>query len=660
VTSLFDSLLIANRGEIARRVFRTARAMGLRTVAVYVDADAGAPFVTEADEAVRIDSYLDAAAVVDAALVTGAGAVHPGYGFLAENVDFARAVIEAGLAWVGPSPEVIAAMGDKIEAKRRAAHAGVPVLPSAEDPAAFASIGFPLLIKASAGGGGKGMRVVNDEAGLADAVGAAQREAQSGFGDDRVFAERYVERGRHIEIQILGDSHGQLVHLGERECSIQRRHQKIIEEAPSPYMTPSLRAAMGDAAVALGGALRYHSAGTVEFLVDADTGDFFFLEVNTRLQVEHPVTEAVTGLDLVREQLRIAMGEPLGYGQDQVVLEGHAIEARLYAEDPANDFLPATGTLDAFKPPADPPVRWDSGVEVGSVIGVDFDPMIAKVISKAPDRAEAARSLALALERLHVGGVITNRDLLAAVLRTPEFLAGDTTTDFIDRVEWPTDGSIGPDELRLLAVAAAMWIQGANRAEAEVLASMPSGFRIGRLPAERVELAHGDEHVTVHYRLRRDGSFALGPDGDEGVATVHGWSPDHIDVAVDRRRRRLRVTRAGNWMHLTGAGGGVTLHVVPRFHLPDVELPGGSIAAPMPGQVIELRVGVGDRVPAGAVVAILEAMKMENHLRAAEAGTVTEVLVAVGQQVEKDALLLVIETDEPLDGAGNQLAEESS
>ncbi len=645
----FTTLLVANRGEIARRVFRTARSMGLRTVAVFVDADADALFVADADEAIRVGSYLDADAIVAAALAAGAEAVHPGYGFLAENAAFATAVDGAGLGWVGPSAAAIAAMGDKIQAKQLAAAADVPVLPSTDDPDRFASIGFPLLIKAAAGGGGKGMRVVGEPAGLDDAVAAAQREAASGFGDDRVFAERYVDRARHIEIQILGDEHGNLVHLGERECSIQRRHQKIIEESPSPFVTEAMRLDMGDAALRLGAALHYRSAGTVEFLVDDRSGEFFFLEVNTRLQVEHPVTEEVTGRDLVRDQLRIAMGDELGFTQSDVGFDGHAIEARLYAEDPGNDFLPVTGTLDAFEPSPEPALRWDAGVARGSVIGVDFDPMIAKVIASGPTRSDATSRLALGLEHLHIGGLTTNRDFLVAVLRSDEFEEGDTTTDFIARVGPPPTRALADDELWRLAVAAALWLQAESRSTATTLTSLPSGFVVGRIPPERVELATGDRTITVHYRRARDGSFAIGADGTEGRAVLHRWSTDDIDVEIDGRRRTLRATRTGPRLQLTGAGGGARFDIVPRFSVPQPDLPGGAVAAPMPGKVLEVRVGVGDRVEAGQVVAVLEAMKMENHLAATEDGVVAEVRVAAGDQVEKDVLLLVIDGSGPTD-----------
>ncbi len=638
----FDTLLIANRGEIARRVIRSARAMGIRCVAVYVDADADAPHVTEADEAVRLpDSYLDGKAILEAAQRAGAGAIHPGYGFLSENAAFARACGEAGIVWVGPSPEAIEQMGDKIAAKALAVEVEVPTLPSSEDVTAAAdAVGFPLLVKAAAGGGGKGMRVVERRDDLQEAVAAAKREAQSGFGDDRVFLERYVQNSRHVEIQILGDSQGQLIHLGERECSIQRRHQKIIEESPSPRVDDSLRVAMGDAALRLARALGYQSAGTVEFLVDDDSGEFFFLEVNTRLQVEHPVTEAVTGIDLVREQLRVAQGEPLGLTQEQIRFSGAAIEARLYAEDPAAGFLPATGTLVAFDPAETPKVRWDSGVVRGSRIGTQFDPMLAKVIAHAPTRAEAAGRLALALERCHLGGVTTNRDFLVATLRTAEFLAGDTTTDFIARVSPALSLALSDDELRRVARTAALWIHGENRAGANVLKHAPGAWRNARLPDEKVEFGLGEESIGVSYRRLRDGSFAF---SDGGRARLHAWTDRTLDAEIDGRRIRSNITRDRDRILVQGARGDVLLDIRPRFDLPGAEQASGGLVAPMPGKVLEVRVAVGDTVRAGETLVVLEAMKMEHPMRAPEDGTVAEVRVAAGDQVENGALLLVVE-----------------
>ncbi len=639
------SVLVANRGEIARRVFRTARSMGMHCIAVFVDADADAPFVQEADEAVRLPgSYLDAGAVLAAAQRTGAEAIHPGYGFLSENAAFARAVTEAGIRWVGPSPDVIESMGDKIAAKRVAVEAGVPTLPSSEDPSADAQVGYPLLVKASAGGGGKGMRIVESADDLADAVQSAQREALSGFGDETVFLERYVASSRHIEIQLLGDAHGNVVHLGERECSIQRRHQKIVEESPSPVIDAEMRTAMGEAALSLARHMGYESAGTVEFLVDDATREFFFLEVNTRLQVEHPVTEEVTGIDLVREQLRVAGGAELGYDQDDIDWIGSAIEVRLYAEDPDNDFLPATGTLSAYRPADEPVVRWDSGVEEGNVVGVDFVPMLAKVIAHGPTRAEAAGRLALALERMHLGGVVTNRDFLVATLRNEAFLAGDTTTDFIARID-PAGSQAAPDTA-MAAIVAAMWIQGRNRADDRVWGFARSNFRTGSVPPQYIEFETGpDETHRIEYSLRRDGGFTL---GSGETVLVHEWTPDDIELEVDGRRLRAAVTVADGVGYVTLGRTTVTLPVKPRFAVPGSELPTGGLVAPMPGSVIELRCAVGDTVDAGQVLVVLEAMKMEHHITAPFAGTVTVLPIAVGDQVENGALLLTIE--EPADG----------
>jgi propionyl-CoA carboxylase alpha chain len=647
----FTTLLVANRGEIARRVIRSARELGLRCVAVYADADADAPFLADADEAVRLpDSYLDGKAILEAARATGAGAVHPGYGFLAENADFARDAIAAGLHWVGPSPEAIERMGDKLAAKALARELGVPTLPESSHPAHAGELGFPLLVKAAAGGGGKGMRIVETAAQLEDAVAAARREAASGFGDDRVFLERYLPRCRHVEIQILGDAHGNLVHLGERECSIQRRHQKIIEESPSPRVDAALRRAMGEAALHLARALGYRSAGTVEFLLDDASGEFFFLEVNTRLQVEHPVTEAVTGIDLVRAQLRVAAGEVLGFEQGDVRWKGAAIEARLYAEDPAADFLPATGTLFAFEPAGEPALRWDAGVAAGSVIGTRFDPMLAKVIAHAPTRAEAATRLALGLERSHLGGVVTNRDFLVACLRAPEFLAGDTTTDFVERVKPARSAPLDDEELARVAQLAALYVQGANRTEATVLGAAPSGWRNARLPEQRLSFAAGEREVEVGYRALRDGSFRL---ADGAHARVHAWGPGFVDAEVDGRRRRARVTRCGDRIAVQGARGDVELRVLPRFELPGAEGPSGGLVAPMPGKVIDLRVQEGDAVRAGDVLVVLEAMKMEHPMRAPEDGVVADVRVAVGEQVEKGALLLAVEPAGGGEGKGD-------
>ncbi len=644
--SSIQTLLVANRGEIARRIFRTAREMGIRCVAVYVDADANSPFVADADEAVRLtNGYLDAQQIIAAALATGAQAIHPGYGFLSENSTFATDVEAAGIRWIGPSPEVIWTMGDKIAAKRAAVDAGVPTLPSSEDPTDSAQVGFPLLVKASAGGGGKGMRIVESPDLLPDAVAQACREALSGFGNDTVFLERYVAKSHHIEIQILGDNHGNVVHLGERECSIQRRHQKIIEESPSPIVDAEMRSNMGEAALKLASAIGYQSAGTVEFLVDDSTREFWFLEVNTRLQVEHPVTESTTGIDLVREQIRLAAGERLGYSQDDVKFSGHAIEARLYAEDPSANFLPATGILHAFETPTDPAVRWDSGVTQGSKVGVEFDPMLAKVIAAAPTRSEAAARLALALERFHVGGVTTNRDYLAAVLRSDEFLAGDTTTDFIQRTAISGHRIFDTEEATRLCVAASMWLQAHHHASAVVLPNVRSGFVLGRVPPQRSVWRLGDDETTIHYQELRDGTFVIGATADQGVATVHGWSADHIDIEWQGRRRNYRATLSDDVLYLTAGSGTAELGLVPRFVVPGIEAPSGGLVAPMPGVVLEVRAAPGDVVTAGQTLVVLEAMKMEHHMNTPSDGTVAEVRVVEGGQVDNGELLIVFESD---------------
>jgi len=643
------SVLVAKRGEIARRVFRTAQAMGLRTVAVFADADAGAAFVRDADVAVRLPGgYLDGEAVLAAALAAGADAIHPGYGFLSENAAFARAVTNAGLIWVGPTPEVIEAMGDKLAAKRAAVAAGVPTLRSSEDTSDGEAVGYPLLVKASAGGGGKGMRVVEQPGDLEEAVAAAQREALSGFGDDTVFLERYVARSRHVEIQILGDEHGTVVHLGERECSIQRRHQKIIEESPSPIVDDAMRTAMGDAALSLARAIGYTSTGTVEFLVDDATREFFFLEVNTRLQVEHPVTEAVTGVDLVREQFRVAAGEPLSPAAASATFSGHAIEARLYAEDPAAGFLPAIGTVAAFEPAREPAVRWDSGVVAGSVVGVEFDPMLAKVVAHGPTRAEAAGRLALALERLHLGGVTTNRDFLATTLRTPEFLAGDTTTDFIERVAPPLRREFSEGDLAGFGIVGALWLQGRNRADASVWASFPSGWRNARLPYQRVAFEIDDQVVEVAYAAQRDGSFAM----DDGrTARVFSWSPTEIDVEVDGFRSTFAVTARGDDLYVQVPLTTAHLRIVARFVVPGPTEVAGGFVAPMPGVVLDVRVEPGQAVAAGQTLVVLEAMKMEHHMAAPADGTVAEVRVVTGDQVANGALLLVFEAADAAEAA---------
>ena len=637
----FHKLLIANRGEIACRIIKTAHEMGISCVAVYTEADTNSLFVRMADEAVKLsDTYLNGKEIIAAAEQTGAQAIHPGYGFLSENAQFSRDVIKAGLIWVGPSSRVITSMGDKLKAKDIAEKAGVPTLPMTTDPKKANTIGYPILIKAAAGGGGKGMRIVEDKKDLKESILGAQREAQTGFGDDRVFIERYVASSRHIEIQILGDSNGNVVHLGERECSIQRRHQKIIEESPSPRVDSNMRDAMGAAAIKLAKKLKYESAGTVEFLVDDKTGEFWFLEVNTRLQVEHPVTEEVTGKDLVYEQLRIARGEELGYSQEDITWTGSSIEARLYAEDPSNDFLPATGTLIAYENDTNIDARWDTGIEQGSVVGTDFDPMLAKVITKGKTRTDAANKLALALESLHIGGVTTNRDFLVSSLRSSHFLKGKTTSDFIDKAKPKRSVILKDKSLEQATIAAALWIQGRNRNDATILKNIPSGWRNSRLPRQKIGFSYLDKEVFVSYKSNRDNTFSV---NEDSTAQILNWSGKGIDIEINNSRFFSKVTQDKDNLVVHGPWGDVLFKVLPRFTLPGTEIQAGWLVAPMPGKVIDLKVKVGSKVKKGDTLVILEAMKMEHQVKASKDGKITKVLIKKDDQLENGALLMVLD-----------------
>tara|TARA_Y100000748_G_scaffold286254_1_gene269422 strand:- start:233 stop:2152 length:1920 start_codon:yes stop_codon:yes gene_type:complete len=637
----FHKLLIANRGEIACRIIKSAHEMGIACVAVYTEADSQSPFVRQADEAIKLsDTYLNGKEIIEAAMQTGAQAIHPGYGFLSENAKFSRDVLKAGLIWVGPSSRVITSMGDKLKAKDIAEKAGVPTLPMTTDPKKANTIGYPILIKAAAGGGGKGMRIVESTKDLKESLLGAQREAMTGFGDDRVFIERYVASSRHIEIQILGDMHGNIVHLGERECSIQRRHQKIIEESPSPRVNPEMREAMGDAAIKLAKKLKYESAGTVEFLVDDKTGEFWFLEVNTRLQVEHPVTEEVTGKDLVYEQLRIARGEELGYKQEDISWEGSSIEARLYAEDPANEFLPATGTLIAYETDEGIDARWDTGIEQGSVIGTDFDPMLAKVIAKGKNRTDAANKLALALQSLHIGGITTNRDFLVTSLRSKHFHKGQTTSDFIEKAKPQRSVILKGQQLEQATTAAALWIQGENRNNASLLKEAPSGWRNSRLPRQKISFEYSDKEIKVTYKANRDGSFDL---NEDTKASILKWTATGIDLEVNNTRFFSKVTRKNDDLVVHGPWGDALLKILPRFTLPGAELQAGGLVAPMPGKVIDLKVKVGSKVKKGDTLVILEAMKMEHQVKAIEDGKVTQVLIKKEDQLENGALLMIVD-----------------
>jgi propionyl-CoA carboxylase alpha chain len=632
VRDMFSSVLVANRGEIARRIFRTARTLGFSTVAVYSTADAKSPHVAESDAAVHLpgntpgETYLRAELIIEAALKAGADAVHPGYGFLSENASFAQAVIDAGLTWIGPPVDAISSMGSKIEAKKLMAAAGVPVLAELT-PAEVSADDLPVLVKASAGGGGRGMRVVSRLEDLPGEIEAASAEALSAFGDGTVFCERYLAAGRHIEVQIMADQHGTIWAVGERECSIQRRHQKVIEEAPSPLVEriPSMRPELFDAARKAAAAINYVGAGTVEFLAD-EAGAFYFLEMNTRLQVEHPVTEETSGLDLVELQFTVAAGSRLP--SQPPVPSGHAIEVRLYAEDPAQDWQPQTGVLRRFEIP--PSLRTDSGVEDGSEVSPYYDAMLAKVISVGPDRTTVARRLAAELERALMHGVGTNRDLLVWILRHPAFLAGDTDTAFFDKhgVGVAVDAKV----VRVSALAAAL----ADAAGRVTPVRVPSGWRNLASQPQRKSYRCGDAVHEVAYRLTRDGLVV------EGNIQLVSQQKRHVVLEVDGVRRAFEVAAYDGLVCVDSSLGSVSLTPVERFVDPAQQVAAGSLVAPMPGTVIRVGVQVGDEVKQGQPLLWLEAMKMEHTIAAPADGVLSELKVEAGQQVEVGAVLAVV------------------
>ena len=666
MAKLFDKILIANRGEIACRVIRTARRLGIKTVAVYSDADAAAVHVEMADEAIHLgpppaaQSYLLGEKIIEACKATGAQAVHPGYGFLSEREWFAKALDEAGIAFIGPPASAIAAMGDKIESKKLAKAAGVSVVPgfvgeiADTDHAAriAAEIGYPVMMKASAGGGGKGMRLAWSEAELREGFDGVRREAKASFGDDRVFIEKFVEQPRHIEIQLLGDKHGNVVYLNERDCSIQRRHQKVVEEAPSPFVTPEMRKAMGEQAVELAKKVGYFSAGTVEFIAGADRS-FYFLEMNTRLQVEHPVTEMITGLDLVEQMIRVAAGEKLAFGQADVKLDGHAIETRFYAEDPYRGFLPSTGRLSDYREPASGNgVRVDTGVVEGSEISMFYDPMIAKLITHAPTRTEAADLQIAALDRYYVRGINHNADFLSALMQHPRFRAGETVTTAFIAEEYPegfTGAPMQADSLpALLAVGAVVGRAAANRA-AHVDGQL--GGDDGEAGTDWVLELDGEQHrVTVSgngkgTRVMVDGAaFTVETTGRVppfGVveARVNG---EPLAVQVDRRGTGFRLTHHGR-QHamrlLTPRAAELQGYMIPKV-APDLSR---YLLCPMPGLVVSIAVAEGDKVEAGQVLATVEAMKMENILRAEKGATVSKLHAKAGDSLAVDAIILEFE-----------------
>lgn len=639
---MFDTVLVANRGEIAVRVIRTLREQGVRSVAVFSDADADARHVREADTAVRIgppaasESYLSVPALLEAARRTGAQAVHPGYGFLAENAAFAAACADAGLVFIGPPASAISLMGDKIRAKETVAAAGVPVVPGssgsgltdAQLEEAAREIGMPVLLKPSAGGGGKGMRLVREAAALAEEIAAARREARASFGDDTLLVERWIDRPRHIEIQVLADTHGNVIHLGERECSLQRRHQKIIEEAPSVLLTPKTRAAMGEAAVQAARSCGYAGAGTVEFIVPGDDpASYYFMEMNTRLQVEHPVTELITGLDLVEWQLRVASGERLPYAQQDIELNGWAIEARICAEDPSRGFLPSGGTVLALREPQGGGVRTDSGLSEGVPVGSLYDPMLSKVIAYGPDRATALRKLRAALADTVILGVPTNAGFLRRLLAHPDVVSGDLDTGLVEREAESLVPDGVPDEV--YAAAAAVRREALEpRPDAGGWTdpfSVPSGWRTGGAPAPLV------------FPLRVSGVDPVTYGAPAGAVVT----PDRVTVELDGTVGRFH--RSGDWLGRDGDTWHVQDHDPVEASLSGAGRSGlDTLAAPMPGTVTVVKVAVGDKVEAGQSLLVVEAMKMEHVISAPHAGTVTELDVTAGATVAMDQVLAVV------------------
>lgn len=653
-------ILIANRGEIASRIIRTCRSLGIETVAVHSEADADAPFVQEADEAILIgpapsnESYLVSDKIIEAAKRAGADAIHPGFGFLSENAEFAEACAKAGVIFIGPTPEAIRAMGLKREAKLIAEKSGLPVIPgydgADQDPANLKAraleIGFPLLLKASAGGGGKGMKLVRREEELEEGIASARREAEAAFGDGTLIIERYIESPRHVEIQILGDAHGHIIHLNERECSIQRRHQKIVEESPSPALDAELRAKMGEAAVAIAKAIGYQNAGTVEFILDPEKR-FYFLEVNTRLQVEHPVTECVTGLDLVAQQIAIAEGRPLQLQQDEVKLEGAAIEVRLYAEDPDAGFLPQSGKLVDFSMPSLEGIRVDTGVGPTSEIPVHYDPMIAKIIAHGADRQQAIRRLRYALRKLSVHGIKTNRELLLRILDHEAFISGAIDTHFVekelgDSLSIPASTENQRDGLIASTLALS---EIRRRANTRAPRGIPVGFRSNpRSAPERVEYEFGEERVEVAYRFDpRSRAYRLSLLDEEVEARILSFEDNVLEFRVGDRSRRATVLVDGERAHLLLDGDAFVLRELPRFPEAGAESVEGGYLAPMPGKIIQLLAAVDEEVEPGATLAVMEAMKMEHRIVAKEAATIREVRVKEGDQVEADAVLFVVE-----------------
>ncbi len=656
---MFTKILIANRGEIACRVIETARRLGIATVAVYSDADAKARHVRMADEAVHIggaasaDSYLKADVILQVAKDTGAQAVHPGYGFLSENEGFAKGCEAAGIKFIGPSAKAINAMGLKDKAKDLMAAADVPVVPGYQgenqEPeflaAQAAEIGYPVLIKAVAGGGGKGMRLVEDAKDFAEALQSCKREAKASFGNDHVLIERYVTKPRHVEVQVFGDSHGGAVYLFERDCSLQRRHQKVVEEAPAPGLSEELRKEMGAASVKAVQALGYENAGTIEFIMDSTTHEFFFMEMNTRLQVEHPVTEMVTGLDLVEWQLRVAAGEKLPLAQDEIKLNGHAFEVRLYAEDPANEFLPQTGTISRFL--TAPHARIDTGVAEGDAVSIHYDPMIAKIIVHGKDRREAVSRMQAALSQSGVAGLRTNQEFLGNIFRQPEFIEGDVDTGFIARhMDTLVPESYGRPGREELALAAAYFLNGLNCApDSSDPWDTRDHWRMNGQAEQRLTLMNRGEAIELN-AVCRGSEFTLQDGGQDITASFRSFKDGVLTIGMNGAEQSAVIAVNDRDMTLFRNGKAIELHLYVHGTGDDEEAGEGRITTPMPGKIVEVFVKQGDAVEKDQKLLIMEAMKMEMTIRAGCAGTVEELPVSANDQVQDGALLVLIKGED--------------
>ena len=640
-------ILVANRGEIARRVFRTIKELGMDAIAMHSEADRNSLFVKEADESFLLpNGYLDQETIINKAKELKVDAIHPGYGFLSENAEFCKKVKDEKIVWIGPDAETISLMGDKINSKNFCTKENIPTLQKTSKVSDAKKIGFPILVKASAGGGGKGMRIVKTERELKDAVIAAKREAKSSFDDDRVFLEKYIEHSRHIEVQILGDNFGNVIHLGERECSIQRRHQKIIEESPSSRLTNKIREDITSAAVKLGKKLDYKSAGTVEFLFDEDTNEFWFLEVNTRLQVEHPVTEEVTGIDLVKEQIKIASGKKLDFLQEDIEFNGHAIEARLYAENPENDFLPEIGSIDKLSCSNNKGIRWDTGIATGDKITPDYDPMLAKVIAIGETREQSAKLLAKELRSTHLAGIKTNKDFLVQCLENNSFLKGKTTSDFIPREHKKLFKAIDKKLLDSAMKASALWLQEHNKKDNKKLHFLPRNWTNGILPKQDITFEFSDEEYKFQYE-NNNNHIQIHREHFERLSTssalIISVDEEHIHCEIDGIAIKAFITCFHDEITINSGSGDLVFKVLPKFIDPNEIIIEGSLTAPMPGKILNINVKKGSSVKAGETLLILEAMKMEHTIKATSDGQVIELYVKTGDQVESGSDLMKIE-----------------